>query len=359
MALEPHVIHALPKVALHDHLDGGVRPQTLLEIAAEVGHALPAQDAESLADWFFEAADSGSLERYLETFDHTIAVMQRAEDLRRVAREFVLDQTADGVVYAEARWAPEQHLAGGLSLSEAVEAVRDGLAEGREQASSQGQEIVVRQIISAMRQADRGLEIAELAVAHRHDLVGGFDIAGPEQGFPPERLGDAFRYLQRHNLPYTIHAGEADGPESIWQAVQLMGADRIGHGVRIIEDIGPGPHGGWQLGALAAYVRDRRIALEVCPTSNLQTGIAETYAQHPFGVLDSLGFTLTVSCDNRLMSGTTLTEELGHLSGAFGYGLDDLYRFTVNALDAAFLSQPERALIQRDLIDPAYMLVTE
>lgn len=358
MALEPHVIQSLPKVALHDHLDGGVRPQTLLDIAAEVGHTLPVGDAESLGHWFFEAADSGTLVRYLETFDHTIAVMQRAEDLHRIAREFVEDQTADGVVYAEARWAPEQHLAGGLSLSEAVEAVRVGLAEGMVAASQAGQTIVARQIISAMRQNDRGLEIAELAVAHRRDLVGGFDIAGPELGFPPERLGEAFRYLQRHNLPYTIHAGEADGLESIWQAVQLMRADRIGHGVRIIDDVEPGPYGEWQVGELAAYIRDRRIALEVCPTSNLQTGIAPSYAQHPFGVLDQLGFNLTVSCDNRLMSGTTLTEEFSHLSSAFGYGVDDLYRFTLNALDAAFLSGPERANLQRDVVDPAYMLVS-
>lgn len=356
MALEHHVIHALPKIALHDHLDGGVRPQTLLEIAAEVGHQLPADDAESLADWFFEAADSGSLVRYLETFDHTIAVMQRPEDLHRIAREFVLDQAADGVVYAEARWAPEQHLAGGMSLAETVEAVRDGLADGMVEAAGLGHSIVARQIISAMRQNDRGLEIAELAVAHRHDLVGGFDIAGPENGFPPERLADAFAHLRRHNLPYTIHAGEADGPESVWQAVQLMGADRIGHGVRLIEDLEPGTQGEWQLGTLAAYVRDRRVTLEVCPTSNLQTGIAGSYAQHPFGVLDQLGFTVTVSCDNRLMSRTTLTKELGHLSAAFGYSVEDLHRFTSNALEAAFLSQPERALLRRDVIDPAYAI---
>lgn len=339
--LDLDTIRTLPKVALHDHLDGGLRPQTLIDISAEVGHELPAGEAGVLADWFFEAADSGSLVRYLETFDHTIAVMQRAEDLRRVAREFVEDQAADGVVYAEARWAPEQHQRAGLSLAEAVEAVRDGLAEGMEVAAVNGTPILVRQIISAMRQADRSEEIADLAVTHRDDLVGGFDIAGPENGFPPSQHLKAFAHLKRHNLPFTIHAGEADGPSSIWEAVQVAGATRIGHGVRIIEDI-TGADDEAQLGTLAAYIRDRRITLEVCPTSNLQTGIAETYAGHPFGRLERLGFTVTVSCDNRLMSRTTLSQEFAHLCAAFGYGRADLHRFTDAALDVAFCSQPER-----------------
>lgn len=352
MTLAPDVLSALPKIALHDHLDGGVRPQTLLDIAAEIGHDLPAGDADALATWFFEAADSGSLVRYLETFDHTIAVMQRADDLRRVAREFVEDQAADGVVYAEARWAPEQHLAAGLTLVEAVEAVRDGLADGMNACAQAGTPIVVRQIISAMRQGDRGLEIAELTVAMRDALVGGFDIAGPEDGFPPSRLADAFHHLQRHNVAYTIHAGEAAGSESIWEAVQLMRADRIGHGVRIVEDLVDGEVAP---GSLAAYVRDRGITLEVCPSSNLQTGIADTYAEHPFGLLDRLGFAVTVSCDNRLMSRTTLSAEFAHLCDAFGYGVEDLHRFTLTALDAAFLDVPERERL-RAVVDAGYRL---
>lgn len=339
MALDLDTIRALPKVALHDHLDGGVRPQTIIDIAAEIGHHLPATNAPTLATWFFESADSGSLVRYLETFDHTIAVMQRPEDLRRIAREFVEDQAADGVVYAEARWAPEQHLREGTTLTEAVGAVRDGLIEGMAACAASGAPVIARQIITAMRQNDAGLSIAELAVASRDALVGGFDIAGPEDGFPPSRLADAFHHLQRHNLPYTIHAGEAAGPESIWEAVQLMRADRIGHGVRIVEDLV-----GEQVvpGTLAAYLRDRRIVLEVCPTSNLQTGIAEGYAQHPFGLLERLGFAVTVSCDNRLMSGTSLSEEFAHLCDAFGYGIADLHRFTETALNAAFLDHLER-----------------
>lgn len=351
MALTVDKVRALPKVALHDHLDGGVRPQTLLDIAADIGHRLPATEAAALGDWFYAAADSGSLVRYLETFDHAIVCLQRPEDLRRAAREFVEDQAADGVAYAEARWAPEQHLTRGMTLSEAVEAVRDGLLEGMRICAADGRTIVARQIISAMRQNHRGLAIAELAVTHRDDLVGGFDIAGPEAGFRPHLLAAAFERLQRHNMPYTIHAGEADGIESLWEAVQLMRADRIGHGARIVEDlvgeaVAPG--------TLAAYVRDRGITLEICPTSNLQTGIAATYGEHPFGLLERLGFTVTVSCDNRLMSRTTLSEEVVHLSEAFGYGARDLHRFTVAALDAAFLGRPERERLRREVIEPAY-----
>ena len=343
MALDLDTLRALPKVALHDHLDGGLRPQTLLDIATEIGHVLPGDDADSLGDWFFDAADSGSLVRYLQTFDYTIAVMQRAEDLRRVAREFVEDQAADGVVYAEARWAPEQHQRAGLTLAEAVAAVRDGLVDGMTACAGAGTPIIVRQIITAMRQGDAGLAIAELAVDQRDALIGGFDIAGPEDGFPPSRLAEAFAHLQRHNLPYTIHAGEAAGVESIWEAVQLLGADRIGHGVRIVDDLVDGEV---VPGTLAAYVRDRRITLEICPTSNLQTGIAATYAEHPFGQLARLGFAVTVSCDNRLMGRTTLSQEFSHLCAAFGYGLAELEGFTRNALTAAFIDEPERTRLE-------------
>lgn len=350
-ALDLDTIRTLPKVALHDHLDGGLRPQTLIDLSARAGRELPTTDATELAEWFFAASNSGSLVRYLSTFPYTIAVMQDAEGLRRVAREFVEDQAADGVVYAETRWAPEQHLSGGLTPSQTVEAVRDGLNEGMATCAAQGTPVVVRQIVTALRQEDRSLESAELAVAHRDDLVGGFDIAGPEDGFPARGHLAAYTYLRRHNLPFTVHAGEAAGPESIWEAVQLLGSGRIGHGVRIVEDLVDGEV---VPGSLAAFLRDRHIAFEVCPTSNLQTGICPTYREHPFGLLDRLGFTLTVSCDNRLMSRTSLSEELAHLSEAFGYGRADLARFANNALDAAFLSEPERRRLQREVIDPAY-----
>jgi adenosine deaminase len=351
--IDPEVLRALPKVALHDHLDGGLRASTVLELAAEIGHELPAQDADSLADWFFEAADSGSLVRYLETFDHTIAVMQTYPQLKRVAREWVEDQAADGVVYAEARWAPEQHLRAGLSMAQAIEAVRDGLAEGMAISAAAGRPIIARQLLTSMRHAEPTPAVAELAVAYRHDSVAGFDIAGAEDGFPPSRFAAVFEYLRRNNLQYTIHAGEAFGPASIWEAVQLCGASRIGHGVRLVEDISGGP-GDRVLGDLANYVLDRRIALEVCPSSNLQTGIAATIAEHPFGLLAELGFRVTVSCDNRLMSRTTLSREFGLLADAFGYELADLRRFTLNAARSAFHPYAERRALIQDVILPGF-----
>lgn len=345
MSVELAVCQRLPKIALHDHLDGGLRPGTVLEEAAKVGHELPANDAESLGRWFYEAADSGSLERYLETFDHTVAVMQTTEQLRRVAREFVEDQAADGVIHAEARWAPEQHLAGGLRLAEAVAAVRDGLAEGIGAAGAAGHQISARQIITAMRHVpEPSVDIAELAVAYRDDSVCGFDIAGAEAGFPPSRFLESFDYLRRNNFEFTIHAGEAWGPSSIWEAVQLCGASRIGHGVRLVEDL----RADGTLGELAQYVLNRRIPLELCPSSNLQTGVCSRIEDHPFGVLAASGFRVTVNCDNRLMSATTLSREFHLLSEAFGYGIEDLHKFSLNAAKSAFLAHQERlALIGR------------
>jgi adenosine deaminase len=350
-------VHRAPKVLLHDHLDGGLRPQTVLELARGAGHALPADDAESLARWFAESADSGSLERYLETFDHTVAVMQSAENLRRVARECVEDLVEDGVVYAEVRYAPEQHLRDGLTPEQVVEAVQAGFDAGAGAARADGQPIVVRQILTAMRHQARSREIAELVVRYRDEGVLGFDIAGAEAGFPPTRHLDAFEYLQRQNAHFTIHAGEAFGLPSIWEAIQWCGADRLGHGVRIIDDIAPGEGGGWILGRLASYVRDKRIPLEMCPRSNVQTGAATSVAEHPIGLLKDLGFRVTVNTDNRLMSRTSMTDELFGLVEAFGYTLADLRWFTVNAMKSAFLPFDERLQIINAQIKPAYAVL--
>src|SRR6476619_3784464 len=254
-----------PKVLLHDHLDGGLRPATVLELAGAIGHELPADDAASLGAWFAEAADSSSLERYLETFDHTVAVMQNGPAITRVARECVEDLAADGVVYAEIRYAPEQHVSQGLTLDEVVAAVQQGFDEG---IAAAGGRIVVRQLLTAMRHQARSREIAELSVAWRDRGVAGFDIAGAEAGYPPTRHLDAFEYLQRENSHFTIHAGEAFGLPSIWQALRWCVACRLGHRVRIVYDIS----GDGKLGRLAAYVRDKRIPLELCPSSNVQTG---------------------------------------------------------------------------------------
>ncbi len=340
-----------PKALLHDHLDGGLRPSTIVELAEEIGHVLPAPDAEGLGHWFAESANSGSLVRYLETFDHTVAVMQRADAITRVARECVEDLAADGVVYAEVRYAPEQHVSAGLTLDEVVAAVQAGFEEGM---AAAGGRIVVRQLLTAMRHQARSREIAELSVAWRDRGVAGFDIAGAEAGFPPTRHLDAFEYLQRENSHFTIHAGEAFGLPSIWQAIQWCGADRLGHGVRIIDDITVGDDGAIGLGRLAAYVRDTRIPLEMCPHSNVQTGAAASIAEHPIGLLTRLRFRVTVNTDNRLMSGTSMTREMGALVDAFGYTMRDLRWFTINAMKSAFLPFDERLALIEDVIKPGY-----
>jgi len=340
-----------PKVLLHDHLDGGLRPQTVLELADQVGHPLPASDATSLGGWFAEAADSGSLVRYLETFDHTVAVMQTEAAIERVARECVADLAADGVVYAEIRYAPEQHVEAGLSLSQVVGAVRSGFEAGMVDA---GGRIVVRQLLTAMRHQARSREIAELAVAWRDQGVVGFDIAGAEAGFPPTRHLDAFEYLQRMNFHFTIHAGEAFGLPSIWEAIQWCGADRLGHGVRIVDDITVDDDGEAHLGRLAAYVRDKRIPLELAPASNVQTGAASSIAEHPIGLLTDLRFRVTVNTDNRLMSQTSMTSEMAALVDAFGYDLHRLRWFTINSMKSSFLPFDERLALIDEVIKPGY-----
>lgn len=351
-------IRELPKVSLHDHLDGGLRPATVIDIADEIGHELPTRDPEKLGEWFFTEASSGSLERYLETFAHTVAVMQRPEDLKRVAYEAVLDLAADGVVYGELRWAPEQHTSRGLTIRETVEAVQAGIDEGTARAAQLASPIIVGQLITAMRHADRGLEIAEIAVEYRDRGVFGFDIAGAEAGFPPILHLEAFEYLRRENAHFTIHAGEAFGLPSIWQAIQRCGADRLGHGVRIIDDIDFSDPLEPRLGRLAAYIRDKRIPLEMCPTSNLQTGAAASLAEHPIHALAKLRFRVTINTDNRLMSGTSLSREMALLAEAFGYSVDDLRWFTVNAMKSAFLPFDERLRLIEDVIKPAYLTMS-
>ncbi|MDO9454767.1 adenosine deaminase [Nocardioides sp.] len=348
-------VRSAPKVLLHDHLDGGLRPATILELSREIGHVLPVDtSAEALGDWFAAAADSGSLERYLETFDHTVAVMQNGPAIARVARECVEDLAADGVVYAEVRYAPEQHVEQGLTLDEVVAAVQEGFDAGVAAATAAGRPIVVRQLLTAMRHQARSMEIAELAIAWRDRGVAGFDIAGAEAGYPPTRHLDAFEYLQRENSHFTIHAGEAFGLPSIWQAIQWCGADRLGHGVRIIDDITVHEDGSVELGGLASYVRDQRIPLEMCPASNVQTGAAASIAEHPIGLLTELRFRVTVNTDNRLMSRTSMTSEMAALVEAFGYGLADLRWFTINAMKSAFLPFDERLAIIDGVIKPGY-----
>jgi adenosine deaminase len=348
MSLDLEALRDFPKVSLHDHLDGGLRPQTIIELASDIGHLLPTDNADDLGRWFVESASLGSLECYLETFDQTLAVMQTAPNLRRVAREYVEDLAADGVIYGETRWAPEQHLRAGLTEAEAVAAVRDGLAEGMAACRQRGEQIEVRQLLTAMRQSVPTRDIAELTLRYRHDSVAGFDIAGPERGYPASRFLESFRLLRRQNVYYTIHAGEADGCRSIWEAVQVCGANRVGHGVAIMEDIQVANGGATTLGDFAAYLLNEQIPLEMCPSSNVQTGAVTSIAEHPINRLDQLGFRVTVNADNRLMSGTGVTKEFSLLAEAFDYTLSDVRRLTVNAAKSIFApDQVRKALVER------------
>ena len=345
-------IRPLPKVLLHDHLDGGLRPATVAELAAETGYGdLPESDPLALGAWFRAAADSGSLDRYLETFRHTVGVMQTPEALARVAAECAQDLAADGVVYAEIRFAPELHVERGLSLSQVVDAVLDGFREGERAC---GGRIRVGTLLTAMRTAAQSRQIADLVVEYRHRGVVGFDIAGREAGYPPTRHLDSFEFLRRENAHFTIHAGEAFGLPSIWEAIQWCGADRLGHGVRIVDDVERRDDGTYRLGPLAAYVRDRRIPLELCPTSNVMTGAAKSIADHPIGVLAALKFRVTINTDNRLMSDTSMTKEMAQVSEAFGWGLDEMRWLTVNAMKSAFIPFDERLALINDVIKPAY-----
>jgi len=354
-SLDVAQISAAPKVLLHDHLDGGLRPATVIELADETGYdALPSDDPARLGEWFVEAADSGSLVRYLETFAHTVGVMQTAAAIERVAYECGVDLMDDAVVYAEVRFAPEQHLELGLTLPETVEAALSGFRRAEREAEARGTFFRVRALLTAMRHAANSQEIAALAVRYRDDGVVGFDIAGAEAGFPPTRHLSAFEYLRRENAHFTIHAGEAFGLPSIWEALQWCGADRLGHGVRIIDDIAVDPDGVAHLGRLAHYVRDRRVPLELCPSSNVQTGAVESIGAHPIGLLRDLKFRVTVNTDNRLMSGTSMTRELRLLHEVFDYGLDDMQWLTVNAMKSAFINFDERLAIIQDVIKPGY-----
>ena len=351
-------IKRVPKALLHDHLDGGLRPETIIEIAQQIGYKkLPTDDPKQLADWFEESCNSHSLVRYLETFSHTIAVMQSKEAIIRVSRECAIDLARDGVVYAEVRGAPELFTEQGLSLDQVVEATLEGYKQGMAEAASEGNKIRVESLLCGMRQNNRSQEAAAAVVKYRNKGVVGFDIAGPEDGFPPTNQLETFEYLRKENAHFTIHAGEAYGLPSIWEAIQICGAERLGHGVRIIDDIdfsGDKP----KLGPLASYVRDRRIPLELCPTSNLQTGAAKTYSEHPIGMLAKLRFRVTLNTDNRLMSRTSMSNEMSECVKSFGWKFADLQRVTVNALKSSFIPFEERLEIIEKVVKPAYAVIS-
>ncbi|KGF16769.1 adenosine deaminase [Corynebacterium freneyi] len=363
LQVEANVVADLPKVVLHDHLTGGMRPSTLVELAAQAGYdGLPSDDPEEVARWFVEAGTAGSLPGHLEAFAHTTAVTQTAESLTRVAREAVEDLAGDRVVYAELRIAPELHVDGGLSMQEVVDAVVEGLSQGERAAGEAGHDITARLILSAMRDRDRTVEVAQLLVDNLpdntdHDYVVAFDLAGPEEGNSPDRHAEAFALLRDNLAPVTIHAGEGAGLESVRAAV-VAGANRIGHGPRVFEDLSASMDG-IELQRLSGHIRDRCIPLELCPTSNVQTGIVDAIADHPFPLLDDLGFTCTVNTGNRLLSGTTMTREMMILVEVFDYGYTELFQLTCNAIESAFADLPTRERILDTLIYPPYLELTD
>jgi adenosine deaminase len=348
-------IREAPKALLHDHLDGGLRPATIVDLAREFRYdGLPTTDADELAAWMRRGADRKSLELYLETFAHTVGVMQERDAIVRVAAECAEDLAADGVVYAEVRYAPELSTERGLTLDEVVEANLEGFRVGAERAALAGNLIVMKVLVTAMRQAARSVEVAECAVRWRDAGVVGFDIAGPEAGYRPTRHLDAFDYVRHENFHITIHAGESFGLPSIWEALQVCGTERLGHGVRIVDDIQVRDDGTVELGRLAAFVRDRRVPLEMCPTSNIHTGAARSIREHPIDLLRRLRFRVTVNTDNRLMSGVSMSSEFAALDDAFGIGLGEMEWLTLNGMKSAFAPFDERLRIINEVVKPGY-----
>ena len=346
----PDLVAKGPKVLLHDHLDGGLRPSTVIDLADISGYEeLPSDNVEKLSEWFHEGANRRDLNLYLETFAHTVGVMQDEYSCHRVAKECAEDLAEDGCVYAEIRFAPSLFTMQKLSVHEVIEAVLSGFSEG-----SSGTNLTLRTIITAMRTSNDSKTIAEAAVDFRDKGVVGFDIAGREVGYPPTDHLEAFQLLQRENFHFTIHDGEAFGLPSIWEAVQYCGAERLGHGVRIIDDIELDASGNYILGSLASFIRDRRIPLELCPTSNIHTGAVQSLEEHPIGVLKDLGFRVTVNTDNRLMSNVSMTSELLSLNKTFGWDLDDFSWLTVNAMKSAFLPFDERIDLIENVIKPGW-----
>jgi adenosine deaminase len=348
-------IRQAPKALLHDHLDGGLRPATVVDLAAEFGYAgLPTTDVGDLAAWIRRGADRKSLELYLETFAHTVGVLQERDAIIRVAAECAEDLAADGVAYAEVRYAPELSTEKGMTLDEVVEANLEGFRLGSLKAAAAGHPIVMKALVTAMRQAARSVEVAECAVRWRDAGVVGFDIAGPEAGYRPTRHLEAFDKVRHENFHITIHAGEGFGLPSIWEALQFCGAERLGHGVRIVDDITVLDDGSVQLGRLAAFVRDRRVPLEMCPTSNVHSGAAPSVAEHPIDLLRRLRFRVTVNTDNRLMSDVSLSSEFKALDAAFGIGLGEMEWLTINAMKSAFAPFDERLRIINEVVKPGY-----
>ena len=350
------IIKTIPKVLLHDHLDGGLRPQTIIDLAEELRYdKLPTKNPIELAEWFHRGAKKGNLVEYLQGFEHTTAVMQTKEGLERVAYEMMEDMYNDGVVYVETRFAPVYHRMKGLYYEESVNAVLAGLERGKKEFG-----VGFGLILCGMRNMKDTVDIAELAVNFRNDGVVGFDLAGEEGGYPPKKHIEAFQYIQRANFNITIHAGEAFGKDSIWQAIQWCGAHRIGHATRLLEDIVMDSNGNViSFGELAQYVLDKRIPLEICLLSNEHTGAIDNIENHPFGILYKEKFRVTLKTDDRLMSDTTMTKEFLTAIQYFNLNFEDFEKITINSMKSAFIPYKERLQFIYNVIKPGYQKIRE
>jgi adenosine deaminase len=351
-----NIIKEVPKVLLHDHLDGGLRPQTIIELAEKQNYKkLPTTDPTELAEWFHRGANKGNLVEYLQGFEHTCAIMQDKYSLERIAYEMMEDMKNDGICYVETRFAPVLHLEKKLHYDDVITAVLNGLERGREDFGVQ-----FGLILCGMRNMKNSLEIAELAVNYRNKGVVGFDLAGEEGGYPPKDHLEAFQFIQRENFNITIHAGEAFGKESIWQAIQFCGAHRIGHATRLLEDVVLDKNGDTvTLGELSQYVLDKRLPLEICLLSNVHTGAIDSLENHPFGIFYKKKFRVFLNTDDRLMSDTTLTKEYLTAAEVFGISLDDIERLNINAMKSAFIPYEERLKIIYDVIKPGFQTIRE
>jgi len=345
------IIRHVPKVLLHDHLDGGLRPQTIIDLAKEIKYKkLPTTDAGELGEWFHRGANKGNLVEYLQGFEHTIAVMQTKEALQRIAYEMMEDMKNDGVYYVETRFAPIFHTQKGLYYEDILTAIIEGLEKGKNDFG-----VGYGIILCGMRNMNRSLEIAELAVNFRNQGVVGFDLAGEEGGFPPKKHVEAFQYIKRENFNITIHAGEAFGKESIWQAIQYCGAHRIGHATRLIEDmVFDKDMNVVGLGDLAQYILNTRLPLEICLLSNVHTGAVDKIENHPFIHFYKEKFRVFLNTDDRLMSNTTLTREYLTATELFGLNLDDVEKLNINAMKSSFLPYKERLHYIYNIIKPGY-----
>ncbi|MBK7105883.1 MAG: adenosine deaminase [Ignavibacteriae bacterium] len=346
-----NIIREVPKVLLHDHLDGGLRPETIIELAEKQNYKkLPTKNPAELAEWFHRGANKGNLVEYLQGFEHTCALMQTKESLERVAYEMIEDMHKDGVCYVETRFAPILHLEKNLHYDDVVTSVLDGLERGKKDFG-----VGYGVILCGMRNMKKSLEIAELAVNYRSKGVVGFDLAGEEGGYPPKDHLDAFQFIQRENFNITIHAGEAFGKESIWQAIQFCGAHRIGHATRLLEDVILDKNGEVvALGELAQYVLDKRLPLEICLLSNVHTGAVDVLENHPFSIFYKKKFRVFLNTDDRLMSDTTLTKEYLIATQKFGITLDDIEKLNINAMKSSFLPHEERLKYIYNIIKPGY-----